>query len=264
MDSIVPVPLRLAIKSLPKQGAQQLRNLVATSLAVQFNDDPLFPTEMSRLLSSASSVVKRHGRLIEADVAYTLERSNVLVKRNEQLPITRGALQAVAEGRSLCDGGQEIPFNADDLAGTFEIDILAIDKDNGWACAISSKRGGGSTESQKRKEHESNLRALDLVLLSQLRAKYPTLRKARVVVLDYLGRSGFSEEITLRRSEIDAFFGLPMVKALDETTRSLRKAIKDEFGPLMALAMNTLSPERDAEDTNPADPANGTYASPSF
>ena len=259
-----PSAIAVREQELAKARSATARNLVTTSLSVRFNDDPLFPTGMSQLLSIASSIVKRHGRLIEADVAYCCERSNMLVKRNEQLPITKAALRAVANGRARCDGGLELPFHPEDNAGTFEIDILAVDEANAWGCAISSKRGGGTTESQKRKEHESNLRALDLTLLSQLQVQYPKLRTARVVVLDYLGRSGFSDDITLRRSEIDAFFGLPMVSVLDGTAQGLRNAIKDEFGPLMALAMKTLNPEYNAEDAAPADPGDETFACPSI
>ncbi len=246
-----PTAIAVREQKLAEARSAKARKLVAASLAVQFNDDPLFPSGMSRLLSSASSVVKRHGRLIEADVAYTFERNHVLVERNRQLPFTEIALKAVAEGRSRFDGGQELPFDPEDEVGSVEIDILAVDEDNGWACAISSKRGGGNTETKKRKSHESELRALDLILLSQLRARFPGLQRASVRVLDYLGQSGFSDDVTLRRNQIDRFFGLPMVSVLDETTQRLRMAIKEEFGPLIERAMRALNPEQGAEEAAP-------------
>ena len=232
---------------LAKARRDRVVNAVAATLATTFNRDPLFPSQLSRLMSASGSLVKKHGLLIEDDLAHALERNHLHVERKQYFSITRKGLKAVSKGRDRANGGRQLPFDANDQVREIEIDIFAIDETNKWAVLISSKRGGGLTDSKKRKAHERELRALDLVILDQLRARYPNLESACVCIIDYLGQSGFSEDITLRRHEIDSFFGLSIVKVLDDTSLRLRTAIRDAFGPLVAEAWRIFNPH-EADD----------------
>jgi hypothetical protein len=220
------------------------RQAVQASMDSDFSSDPLFDPELSRLLSTASSVVKKHGRMIERVLGDTLERAHMVVKRNKQTPVTSSALKIVDAGKPHESTEERQEFRKSEVVDYIEIDILAIDEANGWAGAFSVKRGGGLTESTKRKANERYLRALNLTLASQLRNEgYLGVKTAEVAVIDYLGKSGFSNELTLRRDHIDRFFNLPIVDEIDRMTETLSTAFEAEFRRLLEPILNTVRQE---------------------
>jgi hypothetical protein len=139
---------------------------------------------------------------------------------------------------------QQFAFNEKDIADAVDVDILAIDEPNGWACAVSVKRGNGFTEPKKRKANERELRALELTLASWLRQQgYPTVETAAVGVIDYFGQSGFSTDLAINGASIDEFFDLPIVAAIDRMTASLKAAFDIELLRLLEPLLRALKLE---------------------
>ncbi len=224
---------------------------VKGSVSAEFKPDPLFTAEFSRLLSTANSVVKKHGPMIEDAIAAELERARLTVKRNTPIPIT-GAALAMVNSRNYPElSRQQFAFDEKDIADTVDVDILAIDEVNGWACAVSVKRGNGFTEPRKRKANERELRALELTLASRLRQQgYPTVETAAVGVIDYFGQSGFSTDLAINGVSIDQLFDLPIVAAIDRMTASLKAAFDLELVRLLEPILRALK----IEASSPAGP----------
>jgi hypothetical protein len=222
---------------------------VKGSVNAEFKPDPLFTAEFSRLLSTANSVVKKHGPMIEDAIAAELERANLTVKRNSSIPITSAAL-AMVNSRDYPElSRQQFAFDEKDIADTVDVDILVIDEVNGWACAVSVKRGNGFTEPKKRKANERELRALELTLASRLRQQgYPTVETAAVGVIDYFGQSGFSTDLAINGVSIDEFFDLPIVAAIDRMTASLKAAFDLELLRLLEPILRALKLEASPVD----------------
>jgi hypothetical protein len=220
---------------------------VKGSVNAEFKPDPIFTAEFSRLLSTANSVVKKHGPMIEDAIAAELERAKLTVKRNTPIPIS-GAALAMVNSRDYPElSRQQFAFDEKDIADTVDVDILAIDEFNGWACAVSVKRGNGFTEPKKRKANERELRALELTLASRLRQQgYPTVETAAVGVIDYFGQSGFSTDLAINGVSIDEFFDLPIVAAIDRMTASLKAAFDLELVRLLEPMLQALKPEASA------------------
>jgi hypothetical protein len=228
---------------------ESAKQVVRASVNAEFKPDPLFTADLSRLLSTASSIVKRHGPLIEDAIAAELERAKLIVKRHVPVPITRAAL-AMVDSRDYPEfAEQEFSFDENDIVDHADIDILAIDEANGWAAAVSVKRGGGLTEPRKRKSNERCLRALELILASRLRQQgYHRIETAVVALLDYLGQSGFSEDLTITGDAIDGFFDLPVVAAIDRMTASLSRAFDHETRRLLEPILLSLKSETPQDD----------------
>jgi hypothetical protein len=228
---------------------EDARRAAKASACADFKPDPLFSPEFSRLISASTSAAKRHGPLIEKAIAGELERAPMTVLRNVAVPITEGGL-AMSESRDYSTlVNKQIDFDDKRIADVVDIDILAIDESNGWAGAFSVKRGGGLTEPRKRKANERELRALNFTLASWLRHKgYRTVETATAAVIDYLGQSGFSKDLTIDRDAIDEFFGLPIVAGIDAMTAAMSEALNSELRNLLVPIMRKMS-----EDETPHD-----------
>ena len=215
---------------------------VQGSVNAEFKPDPLFTAEFSRLLSTANSVVKKHGPMIEDAIAAELERAKLTVHRNTSIPITSAALAMVNSRDYAQLSKRQYDFNEKDIADTVDVDILAIDEANGWACAVSVKRGNGFTEPKKRKANERELRALELTLASRLRQQgYPTIDTATVGVIDYFGQTGFAEDLAISGVGIDQFFDLPIVVSIDRMAASLKAAFDAELVRLLEPILRSLN-----------------------
>jgi len=217
------------------------KKAVADALETNFRPDPILTPEISQLLSFASSAAKRHGPLIELGIGNVLECSGLTVLRNQRVPITRGALALIGSVDYSRLVGKQIDFNDNDIVDFVDVDIIAIDEPNRWAGAFSVKRGGGQTETRKRKDGERLLRALNFILSSWLRKQgYGEIEVAAAAVIDYFGQSGFSKDLTIGRSDLDEYFGLAIVRDVDAMTAAMHTAIEAEMGALLAPIIATI------------------------
>jgi hypothetical protein len=215
-----------------------------TCMAVDFNPDPLFAPEFSRVVSTAASVVKRHGPLIEDAMVAEFKRAGLEVKRGPSTPITRAALAVVDSRDYERLAKEQYAFDEQDIVEWFKVDMIVIDKPRNRATALEVKRGGGVTTSRNRSASERPLRAIELTLASQLRQQgHRDVETGYVGVFDYLGQSGFSPDMTLHGAAIDEHFKLPIVAAIDRMTASLKDAFDIEISRLLAPVLRTLTPE---------------------
>ena len=216
------------------------RDLVATAFAGQFPTDPLIDPELSQGISKISSVVKRHGLLLQTTLARALAASGrFVVWTDVTLPITMAArdlLGAKNAGKDL----ERIRLPADsDTDRMVTLDLCVVDPEAGWAGTFEIKRGNGATETRKRQPIEQALVGSRLVLRSFLeKLGYDRIETVTSAVIDYYGGGGFSPDLTLTREQLDEYFQVPVVETVDAMTAALRDALETElphlFGPYLA------------------------------
>ena len=153
-------------------------------------------------------------------IGNALERGGLTVLRNRSIPITRGALALTDSPDYSQFVGRQIAFDENDVIDSVDADVIPIDEANRWAGAFSIKRGGGATESRKRREGARQLRAANFILASwATQAGLPEDRdrsRWRHRFLRAVRNSG--KDLTIDRSGLDSFFGLPIVEDVDQMT----------------------------------------------
>jgi hypothetical protein len=216
------------------------RDLVATALAGQFPSDPLIDPELSQGISKVSSVVKRHGLLLQTTLARALAASGrFVVWTDVTLPITMAARDLLG-AKNACKDLERIRLPADsDTDRMVTLDLAVVDPDAGWAGTFEIKRGNGATETRKRQPIEQALVGSRLVLRSFLeKLGYSRIETVTSAVIDYYGGGGFSPDLTLTRDQLDEYFQVPVVETVDAMTAALRDALETElphlFGPYLA------------------------------
>lgn len=232
VSSVVPLPATLIAS---------IERAAAGALQADFAADPLLGPGLGLFNSFLSSSVKRHGGLIDAAVCEALERSGeYLVLRQVDMPITDAAEALVATNT---------PESLVGLTATAHgpyrrvaiFDLIAIHLKTGAAKIIEIKRGGGVTEVRKRRLIERDLRCAKLQLASFLRPRFDCEpRSYESWLLDYYGRSGFSDSLTVTREGIDALFGVPVRDLVEAVTDRLRVEVLREVPRLLTVAQNML------------------------
>jgi len=218
-----------------------------------FRRDALFSSEISKIISVANSAVKRHGPLIELGFVEAWQAAGMEVLRNVAFPVTHAALGIATSRDHSILAGSQIDFNEKDIAGSVDFDAIVFDPSNRWVGGFQIKRGGGQTESRKRRACEREIRAANFIIASWARQKgYREIEAGAAAVIDFYGQSGFANEITISPDKIDDFFGLPIVASIDEMTEAMSEALADEMSGMLA----TLAPrakEGSVEETGQGD-----------
>lgn len=240
------------------------RNAVASALAGDFPVDPVIGPELSRAISCVSSVVKRHGGLIEMGIAGALKASDrFIVLTNVPLPVTKAAAQLL-DARNSDEDLSKIRLSADSEAeGIVNVDLVVVDPEAGWAGAYEIKRGNGVTEHGKRRPIVRKLRAARLVLASFVgQLGYGPVESTTSAVIDYFGSSGFESEFTLTRDQLDLHFGVPVAAVVDAMTETVRTTLHAELPRLFRPAFEDMAPAAiktakatDVETDGAVDPA---------
>lgn len=225
----------------------QITAVVEQAKTAAFPEDPLLTAEMSRLTSTVSSVVKRHGPLLESAIADALAGSGrFAVLRNIRLPVT-------ADGRAAAAAGRHHHHIA--LSGRIEThvdaDIVTLEKETGHLLALQIKRGGGKTDTKKRRQIEGELRAASPTMRAFFARHAPDLviSSCEVRIVDVYGSAGFDPKLTIYGWELDRAFDLPVEAWIAATTTALRAALRAMLPELLApviasLAMPTIADER--------------------
>ena len=223
--------------------AEAARQAVKASLKAEFRPDPLFPPEISKLISVCTSVAIRHGSLIERAIAEALQKAGLKVLRTIHVPVTRGALALVGSDKYEQIANDQLPFNEDDIADYVDADIIAIDEKNRCAGAFSVKRGGGAAGTKKRTSDDRALRAMGFTLASWLRQQgYRMVDAALVMIIDFYGQSGFPKDLAIDRNELDDFFERPIVAEVERMTEAMQAAIDAEIRRLLEPVLRTMTP----------------------
>ncbi|MDQ2079045.1 hypothetical protein RA307_02545 [Xanthobacteraceae bacterium Astr-EGSB] len=223
----------------PAALARTARELVASAMAGDYPADPLIDSELSGGLSTISSVVKRHGWLLQTTTAHALAASGrFVVWTDVPLPLTKAA-RALLDGKNSRTDLARIRLPADSEADRMvTFDLVVVDPVAAWAGVYEMKRGNGTTETRKRLPIEQSLQAGRLVLPSFLeKLGYKGIERVTSAVIDYYGNAGFSPDLTLTREQLDAHFSVPVVATVEAMTTALHDALEAElprlFGPYL-------------------------------
>jgi hypothetical protein len=85
-----------------------------------------FDPALSRVLSTCSSVVKGHGRLLEVALIEVLAESGAEVWQGVKIPYTRADFAFVASPDYALNRNRLLSRDKDDVAGWFDADVLAV------------------------------------------------------------------------------------------------------------------------------------------
>jgi hypothetical protein len=211
---------------------------VAAAVNTKFPLDEVLGPELSRLISISSSVVKRHGILLEKAFVEALQASGRFeVLHNPTIPITAAADGLVVS--NTAESLARISLRYDQPANrSVNQDLVVIDTAAGWAGAYSVKRGGGDMGPRLRKPLERDVAAVRLLLRSYLRDQgYSTIDTTTSACIDWFGAAGLPPHLTVHGPDVDAHFGVPVIATVERMTRHLRdelhRAMPDLLSPLM-------------------------------
>lgn len=234
--------------SVPDVLLKAASDAVAAAVSTKFPLDELLGPELSRLVSLSSSVVKRHGILLEKACVEALGASGRFeVLHNPCIPIT-----AAADGLTASNSPESlarIHLRYDQPAvRSVNQDLIVIDSATGWAGAYSLKRGGGDMGPRLRKPLERDVAAVRLLLRSYLRDQgYSTVDTITSACIDWFGAAGLPPHLTVMGPDVDAHFGVPVIATVERMTEHLRdelhRAIPDLLRPLIQRFEN-LPPVR--------------------
>ncbi len=218
------------------------RAVVSNALNGDFPIDPVIEAELSKTFSTVSSVVKRHGLLLQRTLGDALAASGRFEVMNDvPIPVTEAANDLLTSRNSNRDLAK-IRLKSDaNVVRMVTVDVVVIDLEAGWAGAYDMKRGNGATETRKRRPIEHDLRAIRLVLASALsKHGYQGIEEVTTGVIDFYGSSGFSDEMRITKDQIDDHFGVPILQTLEAMTDELRIALHAEMRGLLAPALRHM------------------------
>jgi hypothetical protein len=167
---------------------------VAAAAGTKFPLDELLGPELSRLISVSTSVVKRHGLLLERAIVEALEASGRFqVLHNPVLPVTSAADSLVASNSPEALARIALRYDTPAVRSVTH-DIVVVDLAAAWAGAYQIKRGGGDMGPRLRKPLERDLAAVRLLLRAYLRDQgYSAVDVVTMAAIDYLGSAGLPE-----------------------------------------------------------------------
>jgi hypothetical protein len=211
--------------------------IVRAAEQARFDVDPVLPPALSRATSVISSVVKRHGTLIQSVLGETLIASGRYdVLTNLKLPVTEAGLRAAEAGEL-----GPLPLSGE-IVGTVDADLVVIDRSTGKAVAVQVKRGGGKTEGGKRRAIERSLRAAAVTLPDAIGC-HGVARAGSAVIVDVFGRSAFDPTMTVSGPDLDDYFDVPVWGALGAATAALGTALRELIPVLLRPVLDEVERE---------------------
>jgi hypothetical protein len=211
---------------------QALRNV--------FTPDPLLGPGLSQVASVLSSVVKRHGTLLEAAFTDVLKnRGRYLVMRDVPMPITVPT-QELIRNSSISQLGETAIELSGDIAQTVKLDLVVIDRRTQNAFIIEMKRGGGKSEARKVHQIEWILRCAQVQGLAFLKTLGFHVAHVRAVLIDVYGRGGYSPDLSVSGRDIDRLFEEPVMAAIEAVTARITTRLRADVPELLTRALGTL------------------------
>jgi hypothetical protein len=211
---------------------QALRNV--------FTPDPLLGPGLSQVASVLSSVVKRHGTLLEAAFTDVLKnRGRYLVMRDVPMPITVPT-QELIRNSSISQLGETAIELSGDIAQTVKLDLVVIDRRTQNAFIIEMKRGGGKSEARKVHQIEWILRCAQVQGLAFLKTLGFHVAHVRAVLIDVYGRGGYSPDLSVSGRDIDRLFEEPIMAAIEAVTARITTRLRADVPELLTRALGTL------------------------
>lgn len=242
MSVALSPPAGPARAPIPADLLARIEKAVSGAGSAKFAVDPLLGPSLSAVTSFLTSVVKRSGGVIEDALYAALVRNRrFLVMQQVRIPITRAAEMYVQENGPARVG--ELALASDGATvRTGYFDMVVIDQQRSVAMVIEIKRGSGITESKKRRQTECDLACARLQLASYLRTLLGIkLKTYRCHVIDFYGRSGFRDELTVTRDGLDALFGVPVTPTIDAALGALEARVLARVPPMLQIAQERLA-----------------------
>lgn len=229
---------------------------VVAAVSTKFPLDELLGPELSRLISISSSVVKRHGILLEKAFVEALQASGRFeVLHNPTIPITAAADGLVVSNTAESLARLSLRYDQPTVRSVNQ-DLVVIDVEAGWAGAYSVKRGGGDMGPRLRKPLERDVAAVRLLLRAYLRdLGYATIDTTTSACIDWFGAAGLPPHLTVQGSAVDAHFGVPVIATVDRMTHHLRDELHRVMPQLLSplfrrfdeISSGTGAPEPDSD-----------------
>ena len=200
--------------------------------------DPMLGRSLSCLTSAVNSVIKRSGSLVEKSVRTALEQAGYLVFTQVAMQLSKAAKDLVrANARETLRGvSVKLEAPADD-APLVIFDMLVFDPRTRRATLIECKRGNGATEIRKVEPISATLLAGSLQVASYLKARGIKVKSVDARVVDYYGRSGFSDDLRISGSQLDAYFRAPVTPLVDAVLGRVRARLFAFVPDLLNVAL---------------------------
>jgi hypothetical protein len=200
--------------------------------------DPMLGRSLSCLTSAVNSVIKRSGSLIEKSVRTALEQAGYVVFTQVAMQLSKAAKDLVrANARETLRGvSVKLEAPADD-APLVIFDMLVFDPRTRRATLIECKRGNGATEIRKIEPISATLLAGSLQVASYLKARGIKVKSVDARVVDYYGRSGFSDDLRISGSQLDAYFRAPVTPLVDAVLGDVRARLFAFVPDLLNVAL---------------------------
>lgn len=247
--------------ALPADLLSRIDKTVSGAASAEFAIDPLLGPSLSAVTSFLNSVIKRSGGVIEdALYAALVPNRRFLVMQQVRLPITSAAEMYVQENGPVRVGA--LALASDGATVRFgHFDMIVIDLQRSVAMVIEIKRGSGVTESKKRRTTERDLACARLQLASYVRTLLGIkLKSYRCHVIDFYGRSGFRDELTVTRDKLDALFGVAVTPTIDAALAALETQMLARVPPMLQIAQERLADRARPRDDKPLRSDRGVFA----
>lgn len=211
------------------------------ALRATFVPDPLLGPGLSQLGSVLSSMVKRHGSLIEAAITDVLERTGrYIVLRNIAMPITVPT-QELVRASSVAQLSQTSIELAGAVAQCVFLDLVIVDRYVSRAIIAEVKRGSGKNEARKIHQVEWVLRCAQVQGRAFVASLGYEVSQARAVLIDVYGRAGYGDDLTVSGAAIDQLFAAPVSAALEAVTAALQARLRAAVPDLLTMALASLA-----------------------
>jgi hypothetical protein len=200
--------------------------------------DPMLGRSLSCLTSAVNSVIKRSGSLIEKSVRTALEQAGYLVFTQVAMQLSKAAKDLVRANTRETLRGVSVKLEAPaDDAPLVIFDMLVFDPRTRRATLIECKRGNGATEIRKIEPISATLLAGSLQVASYLKAMGIKVKSVDARVVDYYGRSGFSDDLRISGSQLDVYFRAQVMPLVDAVLSNVRDRLFAFVPDLLNVAL---------------------------
>ena len=195
----------------------------AMSSAEAVDDDPMLG-ELTGVATLLRSVVTRAGQHIPDIVALALKpHGDYTVLREHALPLMQTAADIVDHNKKT----HEVEVACDTrLLDFFKTDLIIFDNRNRHCTLLECLRGSAASF-KRAKDVVRTVKIAALSARSALEGAGYRVHSVSCAVFDRYGRSGLTQEMAIRRDEIDDFVSVPVIEYLDFFDQRIRKALDD-------------------------------------
>ena len=192
-------------------------------LAVRkFKEDPLLGPDLSRKTSLASSAQRRHGHILEAALICRLtEIERFTVWADPLFSVSSVADNMVNGANPETLLSATAPYG--DARRTLQVDVFAYDRDSKKLMSFEVKRGNDHHDSGKKRSMLRDLVCVQVLMKSYAeQSRSLEIASAESRAIFYYGACSIGKPFSLKKDELDAYFGEPIVADIEEVNDYFR------------------------------------------